>query len=76
MVSGKAGYYVNKHPLIIFLYAVNATIKKPHYTGVAVLYGYFMSLLKRESPFRMVICFVTRFCGSIVVSLHSSKSAR
>ena len=49
MVSGKAGYYVNKHPLIIFLYAVNATIKKPHYTGVAVLYGYFMSLLKRES---------------------------
>ena len=47
-MDGNKAYYLNKHPLLIFLNAIYFTTKKPYYTGIAFLYGYLISVFKRK----------------------------
>lgn len=46
--NGFMAYYLNKHPLLVFMNAVHFTRKKPYYLGIAFSYGYLLSVLKRE----------------------------
>jgi len=43
---GSLSHYVDKHPLLILLGSLSFTIKKPHYTGLAYLYGYLQEWFK------------------------------
>lgn len=47
--SGKAAYYVDKHPLLVFLNFLSFSMNRPFYVGIPFLYGYFYSLFKREN---------------------------
>ena len=47
-INGKVAYYLNKHPFLVFLNMIYITTKKPYYVGIAFLYGYLMSVFKRE----------------------------
>lgn len=46
--NGWMAYYLNKHPFLVFLNAIYFTTKKPYYTGIAFLYGYLISVLKKR----------------------------
>jgi glycosyltransferase involved in cell wall biosynthesis len=47
-INGKTAYYLNKHPLLVFLSIIHFTTKKPYYIGIAFLYGYLKSVFKRK----------------------------
>lgn len=47
-IDGRKVYYLNKHPLLVLLNVLYFTTKKPYYTGIAFLYGYLISVFKRE----------------------------
>ncbi|MEZ5336512.1 MAG: glycosyltransferase family 2 protein [Methanolobus sp.] len=46
--NGFMAYYLNKHPLLVFLNALHVSRKKPYYLGIAYSYGYIQSVIKRE----------------------------
>ena len=46
--NGFMAYYLNKHPLLILVNTIYYSAKKPYYIGSAFLWGYLVSLLKRE----------------------------
>ena len=47
--NGYMAYYLNKHLLLIFLNTIYYTTKKPYYIGSAFLWGYLVSLLKKDA---------------------------
>ena len=47
-VKGNMAYYINHHPIIVFLASVRFSTKFPYYTGMAYLYGYIISVFKKE----------------------------
>jgi glycosyltransferase involved in cell wall biosynthesis len=48
VVTGESAYYLNKHPFLILLLFISYSIKRPFYTGIPFIYGYLMSLFKRN----------------------------
>ncbi|WP_129597793.1 glycosyltransferase [Methanohalophilus profundi] len=49
IVTGKSAYYLQKNPILVFLNSISHALKKPHYTMLPFLYGYTISILKRDS---------------------------
>jgi len=48
-IMGMSDYHLNYNPLIVVLKALRWFLfKKPHYAGIAYLYGYFDSLIQRK----------------------------
>jgi glycosyltransferase involved in cell wall biosynthesis len=45
--NGYMAYYLNKHPLLIFLNTINYSLRSPYYPGLAFFYGYLISCIKR-----------------------------
>jgi glycosyltransferase involved in cell wall biosynthesis len=50
--NGYMAYYLNKNPLLIFLGALQYTLRKPHYIGIAFLWGYIVPFIKREDKIK------------------------
>lgn len=46
--NGYMAYYLNKNPILILVGAFQYTLRKPHYTGIAFLWGYIVPCIKRE----------------------------
>jgi hypothetical protein len=46
--NGYMAYYLNKNPMLILLSAFQRTFKKPHYLGIAFLWGYIVPYIKRK----------------------------
>lgn len=46
--NGYMAYYLNKNPLLILLGAFQYTLRRPHYLGLAFLWGYMVPLIKRK----------------------------
>lgn len=46
-MRGKTAYYLNKTPLSILMNTAYLTIRTPHYTGAAYLYGYLLDLARK-----------------------------
>ncbi|MDD3110935.1 MAG: glycosyltransferase family 2 protein [Methanofollis liminatans] len=47
-MRGKTAYYLNKRPLSILMNSAYFTIRTPHYTGAAYLYGYLHDLAQKK----------------------------
>lgn len=47
--NGYMAYYLNKNPLLVLLTAFQRTLKKPFYPGIAFLWGYITSCIKRKN---------------------------
>jgi hypothetical protein len=45
---GVANYYFNLNPIHVLVKSIKLLRKKPHYIGIAYLFGYFTSLIRRE----------------------------
>ncbi|RJS79469.1 glycosyltransferase family 2 protein [Methanophagales archaeon] len=46
-IHGESAYFRNYHPLFAMAKGLKYLSKRPYYTGIAYLYGYFSSFLKR-----------------------------
>ena len=46
--NGYMAYYLNKNPLLILLGTFQYTLRKPHYIGIAFLWGYIVPFIKRK----------------------------
>jgi len=47
-VKGVSSYFVNTNSLLVMLKGINYLFKKPYYIGIAYLWGYIKSLIRRE----------------------------
>lgn len=47
--NGRDSYFLNYHPLIIILKALKYFFNKPHYHGIALLFGYFSCVVCNKS---------------------------
>jgi glycosyltransferase involved in cell wall biosynthesis len=45
--DGWLAYYLNKHPLLVFLNCIYHTFTRPYYTGIPYLFGYLSAVIKR-----------------------------
>jgi glycosyltransferase involved in cell wall biosynthesis len=50
--NGNYAYCLNKNPVLVFMNFIHFIIKKPHYIGIAYLYGYLISTLKRSTKIK------------------------
>jgi len=48
IINGKNAYYLNKHPLLVFLNFIDFSRQKPHYIGIAYVYGYLRGIIRRD----------------------------
>jgi len=46
-INGISAYFTNFHPLYVLIKGLKYSFKSPYYIGIAYLYGYFSSALKR-----------------------------
>lgn len=46
--NGYMSYYLNKNPILILLGVFQYTLRRPYYIGIAFLWGYIVSFIKRE----------------------------
>lgn len=47
VINGISAYFINFHPLYVLIKGLKYSFKSPYYIGIAYLYGYFSSALKR-----------------------------
>lgn len=47
-IKGVSSYFVNTNSLLVMLKGIKYLLKKPHYIGIAYLWGYIKSLIRRE----------------------------
>lgn len=48
VIHGASDYVLNYNPLLVIIKGLNYCLRKPHYIGIAYLYGYFSSLILRK----------------------------
>jgi glycosyltransferase involved in cell wall biosynthesis len=46
--NGYMAYYLNKNPILVLLGIFQYTLRKPHYIGIAFLFGYIVPCIKRK----------------------------
>lgn len=51
-IKGTSQYYLNYNPLIVIIKGIKYCYKRPHYIGIAYLYGYFNSLMLRKEQIK------------------------
>ena len=47
-IDGNNAYYLNKHPLLVFLNSLHFSRKKPYYIGIAYAFGYLKGVIRRD----------------------------
>ncbi len=47
VINGISAYFINFHPLYVLIKGLNYSFKSPYYIGIAYLFGYFSSALRR-----------------------------
>jgi glycosyltransferase involved in cell wall biosynthesis len=47
-IDGKNAYYLNKHPVLVFLNILHFSTKRPYYIGVAYAFGYLNGVIRRD----------------------------
>lgn len=48
VINGVSAYFINFHPLYVLIKGIKYLFKNPYYIGIAYLYGYFSSVLRRR----------------------------
>jgi glycosyltransferase involved in cell wall biosynthesis len=46
--KGYGRYFLNYHPVLVFMNALYMTTKKPYYNGIALFYGYLFGVIKKD----------------------------
>jgi glycosyltransferase involved in cell wall biosynthesis len=47
-IDGKNAYYLNKHPILVFLNFMDFSTQKPFYIGIAYAYGFLKAFIRRD----------------------------